>query len=93
VILSETKENEMATKKATKKNDNGKLDQDPPIIVGGGGSVSVIFKDTGTSSPPPVGYRRFRLPNDITTIVLYDGINPGFKEIPVAGTFVVQFEV
>lgn len=92
----------MAAKKTTqasgteKKNGKGKgggvLVEDPPVIVGGGSSVNVIFKNTGSPVTPPAGYKKFRLTNNITKLTIYDGINPGTREITVAGTFFVQFD-
>src|SRR2546427_13037596 len=66
----------------------GVIVEDPPVIVGGGNSVDIIFKNTATNpSNPPPGRKKFRLPNDITTVVIYDGINPGTQSVPVSGTF------
>ena len=97
----------MATKKkisgsATEKNGKGKgkgkgegkgdlLVEDPPVVVGGGNSVDIIFKNSATNPSNPPGRRKFRLTNTITSVIVYDGINPGTQTIPVSGTFWVEF--
>ena len=67
------------------------LVDDPPVVVGGGSSVNIIFKNTASPVTPPPGRKKFRLPNNITTLVIYDGINPDLIEVPVSGTFFVHF--
>jgi len=64
---------------------------DPPVIVGGGNSVDIAFKNTATPVTPPSGKKKFRLPNNITSVVIYDGINPGTSTVAVSGTFWVEF--
>jgi hypothetical protein len=88
----------MATKKAPKKKTAKKkkdgtqlLLEDPPIIVGGGGSVDVNFKDTASPVSPPPGRKKFRLPNNITLVIINDGINPELQLVRVAGAFNVSF--
>lgn len=82
------KKTEDSTKVASRKT---RLADDPPVVVGGGSSVNIIFKNTASPVTPPVGRKKFRLPNNIKTLVIYDGINPDLIEVPVAGTFFVQF--
>ena len=85
----------MATKKASKKKaakkKKDRLLEDPPIIVGGGGSVDVNFNDNASPVSPPPGRKKFRLPNNITLVIINDGINPEPKLVRVAGTFTVSF--
>ncbi|HEX6188322.1 MAG TPA: hypothetical protein VFZ40_09590 [Pyrinomonadaceae bacterium] len=85
----------MATKKASKKKaarkKKGRLIDDPPIIVGGGGSVDVNFNDNATPVSPPRGRKKFRLPNNITLVIINDGINPELQLVRVAGAFKVSF--
>ena len=87
----------MATKKAGKKKaakknkGSGKLIDDPPIIVGGGGSVDVNMKDDASPVSPPAGRKKFRLPNNITLVIIDDGINPELQLVRVAGRFKVSF--
>ncbi len=64
---------------------------DPPVVVGGGNSTDIIFKNTATNPSNPTGKRKFRLATNTTSIVIYDGINPGTTTIPVSGTFWVEF--
>lgn len=87
----------MATKKAPKKKvakkkkGIGKLAEDPPIIVGGGGSVDVNFKDNASPVSPPPGRKKFRLPNNITMVIINDGMNRELQLVRVAGEFKVSF--
>lgn len=85
--MTAKKKTEDSTKVASKP----RLVDDPPVVVGGGSSVNIIFKNTASPVTPPIGKKKFRLPNNITTLVIYDGINPNLIEVPVAGTFFVQF--
>ena len=85
--MTAKKKTEDSTKVASKP----RLVDDPPVVVGGGSSVNIIFKNTASPVTPPAGKKKYRLPNNITTLVIYDGINPNLIEVPVAGTFFVQF--
>ena len=78
-------------KKAGKARPKDVVAEDPPVVVGGGNSVDIIFKNTANPVTPPAGRKKFRLPTDITSVVVYDGINPGTQTIPVSGTFWVEF--
>lgn len=86
--MTAKKKTENSTKVAFRK---PALADDPPVVVGGGSSVNIIFKNTASPVTPPAGKKKFRLPNDITMLIIYDGINPDLIEIPVAGTFFVHF--
>ncbi len=69
---------------------------DPPIIVGGGGSVIIDFKTLpSTVSPPQPGYaRRHRIPENITKILISDGITGKIYDITVdPAKFVVNFKI
>ena len=79
------------TEDSTKVASRPRLVYDPPVVVGGGSSVNIIFKNTASPVTPPPGRKKFRLPNNITTLVIYDGINPDLIEVPVSGTFFVHF--
>lgn len=86
----------MPTKKKTEDSPKvasteSRLVDDPPVVVGGGSSVNIIFKNTASPVTPPPGRKKFRLPNNITTLLIYDGINPDLIEVPVSGTFFVHF--
>ncbi len=87
----------MVTKKSSKKKVSkkkkvgGRLTEDPPIIVGGGGSVNVTFKDTASPVNPPPGRKKFRLPNNITLVVINDGISPDPQLVRVSGEFKLSF--
>jgi hypothetical protein len=78
-------------KKGGKAKRRGVIADDPPVIVGGGNSVDIIFKNTASPVTPPAGRKKFRLPTNITTVVIYDGTNPGVQSVPVSGTFWVEF--
>jgi hypothetical protein len=78
-------------KKGGKAKSKRRLVEDPPVVVGGGNSVDIIFKNTASPVNPPAGRKKFRLPNNITTVVIYDGTNPGTQSVPVSGTFWVEF--
>ena len=84
---------------ANKKKENlgrVKLTDDPPIIIGGGGSVLIFIKGTAMPvSPSPIeGYNCFRLAEDIHVLRLTDGITPRIRAIPVApARFSSNFEV
>ena len=87
----------MATKKTSTKKGGAakrkkKLFEDPPVVVGGGNSVDITFNSTaiGSSNPPP-GRKKFRQPNDITLVVINDGIHPDPQLIRVSGAFKVSF--
>ena len=86
----------MATKKtSTKKGGKRKPKEipfeDPPVQVGGGNSVDIIFKNTATTPVAPAGKKKFRLPNNITSVVILDGTDPIPKLVPVSGQFNVYF--
>jgi hypothetical protein len=86
----------MATKKAsTKKGGKAKrkkgIVEDPPVMVGGGNSVDIIFKNTATNPTGPAGKKKFRLPNSITTVVILDGTSPVPQLVRVSGDFQVSF--
>ena len=86
----------MATKKtSTTKGGKGKrkkgIVEDPPVMVGGGNSVDIIFKNTATNPTGPAGRKKFRLPNSITTVVILDGTNPVPQLVRVSGDFQVSF--
>jgi hypothetical protein len=86
----------MATKKAsTKKGRKIRLKafpfEDPPVQVGGGNSVDIIFKNTATNPTGPMGKKKFRLPNSITSVVILDGTDPIPKLVPVSDKFNVYF--
>ncbi len=67
---------------------------DPPIIVGGGGSVTVDFKTSPTTINPSPGYaRRHRLPNDIVRILISDGMGKIHDHPLDPAKFVVNFRV
>ena len=57
------------------------LDGDPPILIGGGGSIYVFFKDNANEiiPSPKDGYRCFRLGGNLKNVSVYDGMNPGTK--------------
>ena len=80
-----------SVKKKAKKKRSSKLGDEPPIIVGGGGSVDINFKDNANPVNPPVGRKKFRLPNNITLVIINDGINPELQLVRVAGAFKVSF--
>ena len=86
----------MATKKAsTKKGGKGRrkkgLADDPPVVVGGGNSVDITFNANATNPTGPKGKKKFRLPIDITTVVIFDGTNPVPQLVRVSGDFQVSF--
>ena len=58
---------------------------DPPIIIGGGGSVRVFFKSSATEiiPSPRDGYRCFRLPGNIKNLAFFDGETPGITNLAV----------
>ena len=60
-------------KKGGKAKGKDKLLEDPPVVVGGGNSVDVTFLDTATQPGNPVGHKKFRLPKNITAVVIEDG--------------------
>jgi hypothetical protein len=87
----------MATKKTGKSSSKSKagkkgssksvfkdlLEQDPPIVVGGGSSVYVFLKASATSYPSPVpGYIGFKLSHNIKFLYVSDGMG-GTNSIPV----------
>ena len=84
-------ENPTPPKKGGKARRRGLISDDPPVIVGGGNSVDIAFKNTATPVTPPNGKKKFRLPTNITSVVIYDGINPGTQTVQVSGTFWVEF--
>ncbi len=65
--------------------------EDPPVQVGGGNSVDIIFKSTATNPTGPAGKKKFRLPNSITSVVILDGTDPIPKLVHVSGEFNVYF--
>jgi hypothetical protein len=86
----------MATKKSsTKKGRKNGLKafpfEDPPVQVGGGNSVDIIFKNTATNPTGPAGKKKFRLPNSITSVIILDGTDPIPKLVPVSDKFSVYF--
>lgn len=84
----------MATKKAsTKKGGKRKkgIVEDPPVMVGGGNSVDIIFNASASNPTGPHGKKKFRLPNAITTVVILDGTNPVPQLVRVSGDFQVSF--
>jgi hypothetical protein len=86
------KKNSAPQKKGGKGKDKDKLLEDPPVVVGGGSSVDVVFKDNATNPPnPPPGRKKFRLPNNITLVVIDDGTSPAPQLVRVSGLFKVSF--
>jgi len=86
----------MATKKtSTKKGGKAKRKgipfEDPPVQVGGGNSVDIVFNNTATNPTGPAGKKKFRLPNSITSLVILDGTDPIPKLVRVSGQFNVYF--
>jgi hypothetical protein len=59
------------------------FEQDPPVVVGGGGSVLTYVKASATEIPSPQpGYRAFKLPHNIKSVFVSDGAG-GTWSIPV----------
>lgn len=85
----------MATRKtSSKKGGKGKrkgILEDPPVMVGGGNSVDIIFNNNATNPTGPAGKKKFRLPTNITTVVILDGTNPVAQLVRVSGKFQVSF--
>jgi len=68
-----------------------KLIEEPPVVVGGGNSVDIIFKNTATNPANPPGLRKFRLPNvEITSVVIQDGTG-ATQLVRVSGAYKVSF--
>jgi len=85
------KKGSTAQKKGGKAQRKPNLVEDPPVVVGGGSSVDVIFNDTGNPVSPPPGRKKFRLPNNITLVVINDGTNDPPQLVRVSGAFKVSF--
>jgi hypothetical protein len=83
----------MAAKKTSKKRVKDLL-PDPPILVGGGGSFRVFFKNTATEivPSPKAGYRCFRLGSNLKKLAIFDG-DIGLIDVDLKGpSYFVQFE-
>jgi hypothetical protein len=71
-------------------------EQDPPIVVGGGGSVFVFIKDSATrvSPSPKPGYICYKLNVNIKKVHVYDGVTPGLtsRDVKDAAKHFTQFD-